>query len=144
MAGVEQYPKNLLEFRERFAAEESRWEYLVALRWPNGFACPMCGCGEACRTGRGLLECRKCRHQTSVTAGMFFHDTRKPRRLWFEAMWYVTNQKYRANALGLQRVLGLGSYHTAWRWLHRESSAYPSKEEGLVFSSGDRGTNRNL
>ncbi len=40
-------------------------------------------------------------------------------RLWFEAMWHITNQKYGANALGLQRVLGLGSDHTAWRWLHK-------------------------
>ena len=34
-------------------------------------------------------------------------------------MWHITSQKYGANALGLQRVLGLGSYHTAWEWLHR-------------------------
>jgi hypothetical protein len=34
-------------------------------------------------------------------------------------MWYITNQKYGANALGLQRVLNLGSYHTAWQWLHK-------------------------
>ena len=34
-------------------------------------------------------------------------------------MWYVTSQKYGANALGLQRVLALGSYNTAWEWLHR-------------------------
>ncbi len=40
-------------------------------------------------------------------------------RLWFKAMWHITNQKYGANALGLQRILGLGSYHTAWRWLHK-------------------------
>ena len=39
--------------------------------------------------------------------------------LWFEAMWHITIQKYGANALGLQRVLNLGSYHTAWAWLHR-------------------------
>ena len=39
--------------------------------------------------------------------------------MWFEAMWHITNQKYGANALGLQRVLGLGSYNTAWRWLHK-------------------------
>lgn len=39
--------------------------------------------------------------------------------LWFEAMWHITSQKYGANALGLQRVLNLGSYHTAWKWLHR-------------------------
>ena len=40
-------------------------------------------------------------------------------RLWFRAIWHVTSQKYGANALGLQRVLGLGSYHTAWTWLHK-------------------------
>lgn len=38
---------------------------------------------------------------------------------WFRAMWYVTSQKYGASALGLQRVLGLGSYETAWTWLHK-------------------------
>ena len=89
------------------------------MRWPNGFECPACKSKEHHRTARGLYECRKCRRQTSVTAGTLFHDTRKPLRLWFEAMWHITNQKYGANALGLQRILGLGSYHTAWRWLHR-------------------------
>lgn len=34
-------------------------------------------------------------------------------------MWYVTNQKHGVSALGLQRVLGLGSYQTAWAWLHK-------------------------
>jgi transposase-like protein len=46
-------------------------------------------------------------------------DTRKPLRLWFRAMWYATSQKSGVSALGLQRVLGLGSYHTAWAWLHK-------------------------
>ena len=48
-----------------------------------------------------------------------FQDTRSPLRTWFQAIWYVTGQKQGASALGLQRVLGLGSYHTAWAWLHR-------------------------
>jgi transposase-like protein len=34
-------------------------------------------------------------------------------------MWYVTSQKQGISALGLQRVLGLGSYETAWSWLHK-------------------------
>ena len=46
-------------------------------------------------------------------------DTRKPLKMWFRAMWYVTSQKNGASALGLQRVLGLGSYQTAWVWLHK-------------------------
>lgn len=40
-------------------------------------------------------------------------------RLWFQAIWYVTSQKFGGNALGLERVLGLGSYQTAWSWLHK-------------------------
>jgi hypothetical protein len=54
-----------------------------------------------------------------VTAGTIFQDTRKPLVLWFRAMWAVTSQKNGASALGLQRVLGLGSYKTAWTWLHK-------------------------
>ncbi len=34
-------------------------------------------------------------------------------------MWYITNQKHGISALGLQRALGIGSYHTAWEWLYR-------------------------
>ncbi len=40
-------------------------------------------------------------------------------RLWFLALWFVTSQKNGVSALGLQRVLGLGSYETAWTWLHK-------------------------
>ena len=56
---------------------------------------------------------------TSLTAGTVFQDTRKPLRMWFLAMWFVTSQKNGVSALGLQRVLGLGSYETAWTWLHK-------------------------
>ena len=37
----------------------------------------------------------------------------------FRAFWPVTSQKYGASALGVQRVLGLGSDETAWSWLHK-------------------------
>jgi transposase-like protein len=54
-----------------------------------------------------------------VTAGTIFEKTRTPLRSWFAAVWYLTNQKHGVSALGLQRVLGLGSYQTAWTLLHR-------------------------
>lgn len=63
--------------------------------------------------------CVKCKKQTSITAGTLFHRTHKPLRIWFLAMWFVTSQKYGTSALGLQRALGLGSYNTAWNWLHK-------------------------
>ena len=54
-----------------------------------------------------------------MTAGTLFADTHLPLRLWFEALWHVTSQKSGAGALGLQRVLGLGSYRSAWNLLHK-------------------------
>jgi transposase-like protein len=89
------------------------------LRWPDGFRCPRCCNDEAWSRRNGLYECAGCGLQTSVTSGAIFQDTKKPLRVWFRAIWHVTGHKYGANALGLQRVLGLGSYRTAWSWLHK-------------------------
>jgi len=119
VAGVD-YPRTFQEFDEWFAREEDCQEYLRGLRWPDGFECPHCGArSEPWMTNRGLLHCRVCQGQTSVTAGTVFEGTRKPLRTWFLAMWFITSQKNGASALGLQRVLGLGSYRTAWTWLHK-------------------------
>lgn len=54
-----------------------------------------------------------------MKAGTLFQDTHKPLQLWFHAIWYVVSQKNGVSALGLQKALGLGSYHTAWEWLHK-------------------------
>lgn len=71
------------------------------------------------RGGRVLLSAAVCHHQTSVIAGTIFEGTRKPLTMWFRAMWLVTSEKTGVSALGLQRQLGLGSYETAWSWLHK-------------------------
>ncbi len=116
---MEDYPKSHLALEDRFSEEDACREYLFTLRWPDGFVCPRCGGGRAWPMSRGLWLCSSCRLQTSVTAGTIFERTRSPLALWFRAMWYVTSQKNGTSALGLQRVLGLGSYQTAWTWLHK-------------------------
>ena len=116
---MEDYPRNLSEFEVRFASEEACREYLFRLRWPDGFRCPRCGQGRSWPLRGGLRQCAGCAHQTSVTAGTIFQDTRTSLQLWFRAMWWVTIQKNGASALGLQRVLGLRRYETAWTWLHK-------------------------
>jgi transposase-like protein len=67
----------------------------------------------------------------SITAGTVFERTRKALRVWFQAMWLVTSQKHGVSALGLQRGLGLGSYQTAWTWLHklRHAMVRPGREQ---------------
>lgn len=65
-----------------------------------------------------------------MTAGTLFHRTRKPLRTWFQVIWWVMGQKNGASALGLQRILGLRSYQTAWTWLHklRRAMVRPGRE----------------
>ena len=116
---MEDYPKTILELERRFSTEERCVEYLAKLRWPDGFVCPCCGGAEAWAASRGRFICRGCRRQTSVTAGTVFQGTRKPLTLWFRAIWLVTSQKQGVNAVSIQQVLGLGSYQTAWTWLHK-------------------------
>jgi transposase-like protein len=116
---MEDYPRTLMELEKRFSSEEACREYLWALRWPEGFVCPRCGSGEQWTATRGRRVCSGCGYQATVTAGTIFERTRLPLVLWFRAIWWVTSQKNGASALGLQRVLGLGSYETAWTWLHK-------------------------
>jgi transposase-like protein len=115
---TEEYPRDVMELEAKFATEEACRVYLAQLRWPDGFRCPRCRADNAWRV-RERWECAECGRQTSVTAGTIFQDTRVPLPVWFRAMWWVTAQKNGASALGLQRVLGLKKYETAWTMLHK-------------------------
>ena len=130
------YPRTVLEFRDWFVDEAACLDYVARLRWPEGFRCPICGTADHWVTARGLRHCRRCDRQTSATAGSLFADTHLPLRVWFEALWHVTSQKGGTSALGLQRVLGLGSYRTAWTLLHklRRAMVRPGRErlQGMV------------
>ena len=72
---------------------------------------------------RHILRCKTCKKDISVTAGTIFQDLRKPLTVMFQAMWYVVCQKQGVSALGIQSILGLGSYRTAWSWLHKFRTA---------------------
>ena len=148
------YPRNFNEFETFFENEIACREYVTKIRWPGGFICPQCDSDEKpWKTGRGYFCCQSCNHMVSVTAGTMFEKTKCPLKTWFLAIWFVTSQKNGANALGLQRVLGLGSYRTAWTWLQklRRAMVRPGRERlhgnvevdeslvGGISSGGKRG-----
>jgi transposase-like protein len=81
---------------------------------------------------RRLWQCRRCRHQVSITAGTIFHGTRVPLRKWFLALFFVARHKQGISALQLQRDLGLGSYQTAWTMLHELRSALARRPRQLL------------
>jgi len=133
---MEPYPRTLSDLERRFATEDACRVFLATLRWPDGFCCPRCGGTEAWAMGSGLLRCRSCEYKLSLTAGTVFEGTRKPLLMWFRAIWWVVGQKNGASAKGIQRMLELGSYQTAWAWLHkmRRAMVRPGRDqlEGVV------------
>jgi transposase-like protein len=133
---MEDYPKTLTELENRFSNENACKDYLFKLRWPDGFRCPRCNSEEYWKMDTGAFWCKKCNYKASVIAGTIFEGTHKPLRLWFRVIWLVTSQKYGASAKGLQRMLGIGSYRTAWLWLHklRRAMVRPGRDKiaGIV------------
>lgn len=116
---MEDYPKTLVEFESSFSTEEACSSYLSKLCWPDGFRCPRCEGHKGWPVRITLVQCGTCGYQASITSGTIFQGSRMPLTLWLRAIWLITSQKSGASALGLKRILGLGSYQTAWSWLHK-------------------------
>ena len=101
---------SLAEFFERYGSEDQCHAALVALRWPDGFVCPDCGCSQHCtfvREERRYWQCSVCRMQFTVTCGTVFEATKLPLRRWFLAMHLMTQSKNNVSALELKRHLGV-------------------------------------
>jgi len=120
---MKEFPMTFRQFNKQFATEAQCRQYLFDLRFPQGFVCPKCSNEKSWLRSNNLYECTSCGRGTSVTAGTIFQDTRKPLQDWFIAVWWITTQKYGASAQGLQQILGLNSYQTAWTWLHKIRTA---------------------
>jgi transposase-like protein/predicted RNA-binding Zn-ribbon protein involved in translation (DUF1610 family) len=117
------YPGSYAELRVWFPDDGACLDYLDWLRWRDGFVCPHCGSVVSWRLRDGRRSCGGCGRRVSATAGTVFHHTRTPLTVWFAAAWHITSQKGGVSALGLQRVLTIGSYQTAWTMLHRYRTA---------------------
>jgi transposase-like protein len=124
----------LLEFQERFKSEEDCLKVVEEMRWPHGYMCPNCEHDVGYRlTGRPLIQCAVCRHQTSVTAGTVFHKTRIPLRHWFWIIALVAQDKGGASATRLAAQLGM-HYRTVWHILHKIREAMSNQEDARKLS----------
>jgi ribosomal protein L37AE/L43A len=127
-----QFQKGLSEaaFETLYGTEAKCRAVVIASRWPNGFECPLCGGRTYCEVmSRGLFQCSSCRRQTSPIAGTIFASTHLPLRLWFRAMYHLTQSKQGISSIELGRRLGV-TQTTAWKIKHR--CCYRSR----VFASG--------
>jgi transposase-like protein len=112
-------PENQIEFEKMFTTEEQCLDYLKELRFPKGYSCQKCQHNEYWLNNRGIMVCTSCKNELSITSGTIFHRSKLPLVVIFRALWWMVAQKNGVSAVGIQRVLGLGSYRTAWVWLHK-------------------------
>ena len=113
-------PEDMPSFLARFGSDGQCREYLFKARWPNGFRCATCGHDDAYALRTKIVyECVACRKQHSLLAGTIFEQTKTGLAEWFLAICLVTSSKGGIAATELRRQLGLGSYGTAWTWLHK-------------------------
>jgi transposase-like protein len=113
---------------QRFADEDAAREYFEKLRWPEGPACPKCGSAEVYRLtakpestkpGRkGLLKCKYCRKQFTVTVGTIFEASHIPLNKWLQAIYLLCSSKKGMSAHQLHRMLSI-TYKAAWFMAHR-------------------------
>lgn len=117
------FPTSLPEFQKVFPNDDACAKYLEALRWPNGFVCPDCQwTGEPYRfpaRSSVVLRCRRCKVNSSLTAGTVMQSTHTPLSTWFWAAYLVSTQTPGQSALQFQRQLGLSRYETAFQILHK-------------------------
>jgi transposase-like protein len=137
---------NLGKLIDRFGTDDRARGYLLHLRWPDGVRCPKCDSDKVSRIGwtdktdasgkvkkgRRQLDCNSCRYRYSVTTGTVFHDSHLPLWKWFAATYLMCESKKGLSANQLMRMLGIGSYKTAWYLCHRIRSAMVDEWEPLT------------
>jgi transposase-like protein len=131
MARVQQMTVSQLE--ASFPDDNACKSFLAAQRWPEQVACPRCGSVEL----YGLparpfhWQCQACDpngYRFSVLVGTIFENTKIPLKHWFRAIHMLLTGKKGVAALEVQRVLGLGSYRSAWFMMHRIRAALTDKD----------------
>jgi hypothetical protein len=121
----------MAEFFERYGSDEKCEAALIASRWPAGFVCPACGCGQSSsfrREGRLYFQCTACRRQCSVISGTIFEASKLGLSRWFLAMHLLSQSKNNVAALELMRHLGV-CYKTAWLVKHKLTEVMRVRED---------------
>ena len=119
-----EFPKTATDFEARFATEEDCRAYWIKARWGGKPACAHCNSTRVWTIREGTtFECADCGHQTSLTSGTLLEKTRKPLKMWFRAIFEISTRRTGISGKDLQRIMGFGSYKTAWSWLHKLRAA---------------------
>lgn len=125
---------SLKKYLELYSTEEACRAYLYGQKWPDGYRCPKCGNKECYYIStRKKYQCKKCKHQTSITANTIMHRSHLPLTTWFLAFYFVACDKRGISALALAGKIEV-SYETAWYMLMRIRAAMLQREHRYVLA----------
>lgn len=125
-----------------FNNEDAARAHFEAIRWPDGRVCPHCGAmdnstllkGKSTRPG--LYKCKDCRKPFTATMGTVYERSHIPLHKWLLATHLMVSSKKGISAHQLFRMLGFGSYRTAWFMAHRIREAMRSGDLSPMGSGG--------
>jgi len=122
--------------------EDAAWAHFEAIRWPHGPVCAHCGSiGNAAKlagksTRKGVYKCRDCRKPFTATLGTVYERSHIPMHKWMLATHLMAASKKGMSAHQLFRMLGFGSYRTAWFMAHRIREAMTDTTPGPLGGDG--------
>jgi transposase-like protein len=125
-------PKTLLEAVKHFASADNCREYLVAIRWPSGIACPNCGSQTVYfDAGRNRWECKTKHPKRTFTlkTGTIFEDSPIGLDKWLPVVWMIANDKNGISSYEVARAIGV-TQKTAWFMLQRIRLAMQDERGG--------------
>jgi transposase-like protein len=128
------------ELLARFQTEDACKEFLVARRWADGINCPRCGNTKVWQPKAKPFHwickgCNKNGYRFSVISGTIFENTKYPLREWFKVAFLMYHSKKGMSAHQIHRMLGTGSYETAWYMCHRIRVAMRNSAKGQLFGT---------
>lgn len=123
-------------FYQLYSDEKDCIALIHKLKWPSGFHCPSCSHSTAyvIKTRRlPLYECRKCNHQTSLTAGTAMYKSRTPLQKWLLTMYIVASEESSINAVRLSQLINV-TYKTAWTMLKKLRHVISEADRRILLS----------
>jgi transposase-like protein len=123
MASKKIHQMTLGQFEKAFPDDDACKVFLTKNRWPEGVHCPRCGNEKVYELAKPFhWQCQNCTakgYRFSVFVGTIFENTNYPLREWFKVIHLMMTAKKGVSALQVHRMIGTGSYRTAWYMCHR-------------------------
>lgn len=127
------------EFVNQFPDKNSAINFIVSVKYKNGYVCLKCGCEHKRIYHQHYdprkIYCKNCNSEFSALVGTIFENTHLDLRMWLYVINLCMVSRTEISALQLQRELGMGSYRSAWRMLHQIRKAMECEEYKDTFEA---------